>query len=245
MTNRIYAVGDIHGELGMLEEAISKIERDGGAEDRVVFIGDYIDRGPDSRGVIEFLMKGIASNKNWICLTGNHDQMFSMFMEDHPRTPLQIRIRFHWLHERIGGRETLASYGVVVDDNDVMQDVHSRARTSVPREHIDFLDSLPFFYEQEGLLFVHAGIRPGVPLAQQDNNDLLWIRAEFLEDTRTHPFLVVHGHTPVSMAVNYGNRVNLDSGAGYGNQLTTAVFEGRNCWKLTDSGRQPMLPKPL
>ena len=94
-----------------------------------------------------------------------------------------------------------------------------------------------------GVLFVHAGIRPGVALADQSQDDKLWIRGEFLDDRRPHPRLVVHGHTHVPAPEHHGNRVNLDSGAGYGHPLTTAVFEGRACWHLTETGRQPLMPK--
>ena len=240
---QIYVIGDIHGQLEKLEDAIGKIECDGGSGERVVFLGDYVDRGPDSRGVIDYLMRGIASGENWVCITGNHDEMFSMFMEEQPRTPERISSHYHWLHDIIGGKETLGSYGVSLDDIDGKPDFHTEARALVPRTHIDFIDSLPYSHQQGDLLFVHAGIRPGVPVEQQEDEDLLWIRQEFLQDTRTHPMLVVHGHTPVNVATNYGNRVNLDTGAGYGNQLTTAVFEGTDCWVLTDSGRLAMLPQ--
>lgn len=242
MTHPIYAIGDIHGQLDMLRKAIANIERDGGPDARVVFLGDYIDRGPDSRGVIEFLMDGLTAGRNWVCLRGNHDQMFSMFMEDTPRKPVRMTPEYHWLHTRIGGKETLAAYGVDVGDADSTLNIHNKVRAAVPRAHIDFLESLPASHQENGLFFVHAGIRPGVPIDRQDHEDFLWIRNEFLEDTRAHPFLIVHGHTPVRAARHFGNRVNLDSGAGYGNALSTAVFEGTDCWLLTDAGRTPMQP---
>lgn len=242
MKNRIYAIGDIHGELDMLHNAIAKIEEDGGSCARVVFLGDYIDRGPHSREVIEFLIDGLAIGKNWLCLLGNHDRMFTMFMEDYPRTDVRFTVGYHWLHDRLGGRETLASYGVTVDDKDIILSIHNRARVAVPSAHIEFLQSLQYSHQEGDLLFVHAGIRPGVPFDQQNQDDLIWIRKEFLEDTRQHPWLVVHGHTPVQVARHFGNRVNLDTGAGYGKSLTTAVFEGTDCWVLTDTGRTVLLP---
>ncbi len=223
----------------MLRNTVKKIENDGGSDARVVFLGDYIDRGPDSRGVIEFLMKGRAAKKNWVFLKGNHDQMFSVFMED---CHVKMTVDFHWLDDRLGGKETLASYGVKVDNNDYKQDVYMSTLAAVPSEHIEFLDSLPHLHQENNQLFVHAGIRPGVPIEKQDPTDLLWIRYEFLDDKRQHPFLVVHGHTPVEKAKHYGNRVNLDTGAGYGQQLTAAVFEGDECWLLTDTGRVPLTP---
>lgn len=244
MNNRIYAIGDIHGELDMLKEALAKIEQDGGPDARVVFVGDYVDRGPDSRGVIQYLIDGLAAGKNWVCLLGNHDRMFSYFMEDSPRNDMRMRIRFTWLHDRLGGKDTLASYGVDVNEDNTLLAVHSSARTSVPSSHLEFLQSRPYSHQEGQLLFVHAGIRPDVPFEQQDQDDLIWIRQEFHEDSRQYPWLVVHGHTPVSEARHYGNRVNLDTGAGYGEQLTTAVFEGQNCWLLTDTGRTALLPLP-
>ena len=223
----------------MLKSAIKNIEQEGGSDARVIFLGDYIDRGPDSRGVIEFLMNGLAVKKNWVCLKGNHDQMFALFMED---CQAQMTVRYHWLDDRLGGKETLASYGVEASNKDHKQDVYMRAVTTVPAVHIDFLESLPHSHEENGLLFVHAGIRPGVPLEKQDPHDLLWIRFEFLDDKRRHPLLVVHGHTPVEKAKHYGNHINLDTGAGYGHSLTTAVFEGTQCWILSDAGRTPLVP---
>lgn len=245
MTDSIYAIGDIHGELQMLRQAIDNIENDGGSDATVVLLGDYIDRGPHSRGVIEFLMNGLAKGKNWICLLGNHDRMLLHFMEDYPRTDVRFRVGYHWLHERLGGRETLASYGVTINDSDTILNVHQRARAAVPASHLDFLHRLGYFHRHHELLFVHAGIRPGVPLEQQHHDDLIWIRDEFHRDTRRHPWLVVHGHTPVSAARHYGNRVNLDTGAGYGKPLTSAVFNGRNGWQLSAGERSRLLPQPL
>ena len=223
----------------MLKGTIKKIENDGGSDARVVFLGDYIDRGLQSRGVIEFLMNGLAENKNWVCLKGNHDQMFSLFMED---CQAQLTADYHWLDDRLGGKETLASYGVTVGNNDHKQDVYMSSLAAVPAEHIEFLDSLPHSHQENDLLFVHAGIRPGVPIEKQDPHELLWIRYEFLEDKRQHPFLVVHGHTPVERAQHYGNRVNLDTGSGYGRHLTAAVFEETRCWILTDKGKEALSP---
>ena len=242
MPDSIYAIGDIHGQLAMLEEALARIEADGGPEARIVLLGDYTDRGPDSRGVIERLMRGQAEGRNWICLKGNHDRMFSMFLEEYPRNDSRLLVGYHWLHERLGGIETLQSYGVEVAESDRIYQVHKRARAAVPQAHLDFLAALQPCHQEGELLFVHAGIRPGLPLDQQSEDDLIWIRQEFLNDERAHPWLVVHGHTPAKQAEHCGNRINLDSGAGYGRPLSTAVFEGRDCWLLTDKGRVPLTP---
>lgn len=242
MTAPIYAIGDIHGQLPMLEDALLRIEADGGPDARIVFLGDYCDRGPDSRGVIDRLARGQAEGRNWVCIKGNHDRMFAMFMEDQPRNDDRLLVGYHWLHPRIGGVETLQSYGVEVAERERIYQVHARARAAVPPEHCAFLGGLKTCHQEGELLFVHAGIRPGLPLEQQAENDLVWIREEFLTDSRAHPWLVVHGHTHVKQAEHHGNRVNLDTGAGYGHPLTAAVFEGRRCWLLTEAGRQPLMP---
>ncbi|MFC3612242.1 metallophosphoesterase family protein [Lutimaribacter marinistellae] len=242
MTRPIYAVGDIHGQAEMLDTALGRIEADGGRDARVVFLGDYTDRGPDSRGVLDRLIAGQAEGCDWITLKGNHDRMFAMFMRDVPTPDDRLLVGYHWLHERIGGVETLASYGVEVPDGARTYQVHEEAKAAVPQAHVEFLNGLPNYHEEGGLLFVHAGIRPGVALAEQSEHDLIWIRHEFLDDPRPHPWLVVHGHTPLKAPRHHGNHVNLDSGAGYGRPLTAAVFENDRAWLLTERGREPLTP---
>jgi len=237
----IYAIGDIHGQLDMLHDALAKVEADGGPDARVVFLGDYVDRGPDSRGVLEMLIEGRRAGRNWVVLKGNHDQMLARFLQVGEIACQRLPITLSWLHERLGGRETLASYGVDVSDSHRIFQVLERARASVPQEHVEFIDSLPVFHQEGDLLFVHAGIRPGLPMAQQAEDDLIWIRHEFLDYAGPHPWLVVHGHTPADRAEHRGNRINLDAGAGYGRPLATAVFEGRDCWLLGRGGRVPLV----
>ncbi len=242
MNRPIYAIGDIHGQAGMLDATLARIEADGGRDARVIFLGDYTDRGPDSRGVLDRLIAGKAQGRDWITLKGNHDRMFAMFMREVPTPDDRLLVGYHWLHERIGGVETLASYGVDVPEGARTYQVHEDARAAVPRAHVDFLNALPAHHEENGLLFVHAGIRPGVPLSKQSEHDLIWIRHEFLDDPRPHPWLVVHGHTPLEAPRHHGNHVNLDSGAGYGRPLTAAVFQEGGVWLLTDRGREPLTP---
>lgn len=239
----IYAVGDIHGQRAMLETALARIEADGGRDAKVVFLGDYIDRGPDSAGVLEMLARGKAEGRDWICLLGNHDRMMRQFLQEPPRTDPNKLMSHHWFHPNIGGRETLASYGLNLDDTARLDSLHARAQTTIPDRHLQFLEALVTYHESAGLLFVHAGIRPGVPLAEQSEEDLIWIRTEFHHDRRTHPWLVVHGHTPIDQATHYGNRVNLDTGAGYGRPVSIAVFEGRECNLLTSRGRKLLRPQ--
>ncbi len=244
MTNPIYAVGDVHGQLEMLVNALRLIEQDGGPDARVVFLGDYVDRGPDSRGVLDLLIEGQRDGRNWVMVKGNHDRMMARFVQECEIADKSLPITLNWLDPRLGGRETLASYGVAVTDNDRIYQVHERACAAVPPAHIDFINALPTYHQEDKLLFVHAGIRPGLSLAQQSEDDLVWIRHEFLRYSSQYPWLIVHGHTPVERAEHCGNRVNLDAGAGYGRPLATAVFEDRNCCLLTDAGRVPLTPNP-
>ncbi|MCA0929393.1 metallophosphoesterase family protein [Ruegeria profundi] len=245
MTSPLYAIGDIHGQLDMLENALHLIEQDGGPDARVVFLGDYVDRGPNSSGVLDLLVEGQRARKNWIMVKGNHDRMMARFVQEGEIADKHLPIMLNWLHPRLGGVETLASYGVEVSDDDRIFQVIQRACAAVPPAHIDFVNALPLYHREGDLLFVHAGIRPGIPLEQQAEDDLVWIRHEFLQETSPHPWLVVHGHTPCDRAEHCGNRINLDAGAGYGRSLAVAVFEGRDCWLLTRTGRVPLTPNPL
>ena len=240
MTQPLYAIGDIHGQLAELHRVLDLIEADGGPDAHVVFLGDYTDRGPDSRGVLDLLIEGQAQGRNWTFLKGNHDRMFSWFMEDYPRHDAYLPTEFNWLHPRLGGDTTLASYGCKFTQRTRQLKIHKMARAAVPEAHVTFLRGLQLSFETDDLFIAHAGIRPGVALAQQDEEDLLWIRQEFHLDPRMHPKLIVHGHTPVDRATHYGNRINLDSGAGYGKPLTAAVFEGSECWTLCHEGRRAL-----
>ncbi len=242
MTKPIYAIGDIHGQTAQLERALELIAADGGPEAEVVFVGDYVDRGPDSRGVIDWLMTGQAEGRNWTCLKGNHDRMFCWFMEEFPREDPHLPVELYYLQERIGGAATLASYGIDSGPRDRKSEVHAAARTAVPAEHLDWLDALPLSHQAGEQFFVHAGIRPGVPLTEQVEQDLLWIRQGFLENPVQHPHLIVHGHTAEDRPVHYGNRVDIDCGAGYGRTLVPVVFEGDQAWCLTVEGRKPLVP---
>jgi serine/threonine protein phosphatase 1 len=239
MSQPVYALSDIHGQNAMLHEALDRIAADGGAEAPLVVVGDLVDRGPDSRGVIQTLLDGRAAGRDWTILRGNHDQMFLDFLtEAHAGAPATLP-GTGWLSHNNGGIETLASYGIAPE---AAARNWQRAQRAIPRAHIDLLSSLPLTEEKGDLLFVHAGIRPGVPLRHQSAHDLLWIREPFLDYTGDHPWLVVHGHTPGDRPRHYGNRVNLDGGAGWGNELFPVVFEGGDAWLLTKDGRAPLRP---
>lgn len=238
---RAYAIGDIHGHLTELARAHRLIAADrtrvNDTSAPVVHIGDLCDRGPDTRGVIGFLLDGIGNGENWVVLKGNHDRLMAYFLEDPPRHDPYMMIGWDWFHEGAGGRETLASYGVEVGAKDRFFELADRFRAAVPEAHRSFVQGLPACFETDGQIFVHAGIRPGISLAEQTETDLLWIRHAFHDDPRDHGKLVVHGHTPVEAVTHYGNRVNLDTGAGYGRRTGVVVIEGREVWALTDEGR--------
>lgn len=242
MTLPVYAIGDIHGQLSELHRVLELIDADGGHGSKVVFLGDYTDRGPDSKGVIDALIAGRDQSRNWTFIKGNHDRMFEWFMQGYPRHEAYLPIDLNWLNPRLGGDTTLASYGIEFTAKDRMLAVHEQARAAVPKSHMDFLVGLELSFQTDALFFAHAGIRPGVKLTQQSEEDLLWIRRDFHDDDRPHPKLIIHGHTPVDIVTHYGNRVNLDTGAGYGRPLSVAVFENGNEWLLTASGRVPLSP---
>ena len=240
-----YAIGDIHGQLDLLRRAHDRIARDQARHGvaPIVHIGDLVDRGPDVRGVIEYLRLGMASGEDWVVLKGNHDRMFAGFVADLDWHDPGLRPDMSWLHYKIGGAETLASYGVRNAADRPKASVHHDAAAAVPPAHLHFLQGLPASLTRGKAVFVHAGIRPGVGLAEQDETDLLWIRKVFLDDPRDHGPLIVHGHTAIDGATHYGNRLNLDSGAAYGGALSAVVIEGRDAFVLTDQGRVPLPPQ--
>ena len=274
--DRVYAIGDIHGQLEKLRATHALIDQDRKlhpGDSIVVHIGDLVDRGPDSAGVLSYLIKGLAGGAPWVVLKGNHDRMMAYSLQDPPKADPGLRPDYTWLTPRVGGQTTLAAYGVSQagsDDEAAARIIgwlhpkgggqetlasygvkepaedeaafHALARKAVPREHVAFLEGLDTEFRSGDALFVHAGVRPGIPLGQQTEDDLLWIREPFLSDTRDHGALIVHGHTPIETVTHYGNRVNIDTGAGYGGPLSAIVVEGRDIWQLTDKGRIPLTP---
>ena len=239
-----YAIGDIHGHRDLLWQAHDRIARDQASHGAapIVHIGDLVDRGPDARGVIEYLRQGVGAGEDWVVLKGNHDRMFAGFLEDMNWHDQGLRPDMSYLHFRIGGAETLASYGVPNAADRPKPGVHHDAVAAVPPEHLRFLRELPTSLTRGKAHFVHAGIRPGVPLPEQTETDLLWIRKEFLDDPRDHGPLIVHGHTAIDWPTHYGNRLNLDSGAAYGGALSAVVIEGHDAFLLTDQGRVALRP---
>jgi serine/threonine protein phosphatase 1 len=220
--DRVYAIGDIHGRLDLLDRMVSEIRRDldtypvGTA--LTVTLGDYIDRGPDSRGVIERLMRNPFPT-SLVPLRGNHESLFEAFMEDPP-------VAGQW--RRLGGLETLHSYGVPVVAMMRGRDYEEAARAlraSVPHAHLAFLRSLWTSLSIGRYFLCHAGVRPGVPLDRQSVEDLLWIREEFLSSRADFGKIVVHGHTPTESPEVLPNRINVDTGAFMTGRLTCAVLD--------------------
>jgi serine/threonine protein phosphatase 1 len=200
-----YAIGDVHGCYDLLVRLLDDIHRDAerrGRAARMVFLGDYIDRGPGSKDVLAILMAGPQrAGDQWICLTGNHEELMLQASTSESSAA-------HWLRQ--GGGETLASFGGKIPD-----DVSA------------WCGALPAMFDDGLRLFAHAGLRPGVPIDGQQRRDLLWIRDEFLLSSADHGRLVVHGHTPdLAGPTIRPNRINLDTGAYLTGVLTAAVFVG-------------------
>jgi len=240
---RTYVIGDIHGQLDMLRSVHERIGRDDAAHGgggQVVHVGDLIDRGPDSRGVVDYLMRGPAEGRPWIVLKGNHDRFLPRFVEEPDWIDPGLASGRHWLdHANLGAGPTLASYGVTRDGRS-HADVLADTIRAVPEAHLRWLDGLPLWHLIPGALIVHAGIRPHVDLSRQTEHDLLWIRQGFLDDATDHGILVVHGHTVVDQVTHFGNRLAIDTGAAYGGPLSVVVFDGGEPQLLTEEGRVPV-----
>lgn len=221
---RVYAFGDIHGCTRLLDEAWQKVEDDQRQRplppEQVleVYLGDYLDRGPDSRGVVERLIQRRAARRA-LCLAGNHENIALKALDD-------LEAFSRWL--RLGAPETLISYGITppLRQADDVARAHREYRAGFPESHRRFLGSLPLFHVNGRCLFVHAGLRPGIPLQSQSAIDLTMIRQPFLGFRGDHAYLVVHGHTPVREPEIMRNRVNIDTGAYATGRLTCLAIEG-------------------
>lgn len=213
----IYAVGDVHGCLAEMRALEGQIVEDGSAIDGekwIVYLGDYIDRGPASAGVLDHLTARAPAGFRRICLVGNHEVMALEFF----RNP---RPRADWL--AFGGQETLASYGLSLSAlSTSLRANQALLQSHIPSEHIAFLEDLPLSLSVPGYAFVHAGIRPGVPLESQQEDDLLWIREVFHEAPALPGLRIVHGHTPAAAPVLADARICLDTGAFATGILTAA-----------------------
>lgn len=222
----LYAVGDIHGRLDLLEAILDRIEVDTRASGHVarrtlVFLGDYVDRGPDSRGVVDRVISGLPQGFDTHFLKGNHEAILLNFLDDAWSLD-------NWLVN--GGEATMLSYGV-----DTGQLARLRAPSEawrqafaavLPEAHLRFLKSLKLSVSFGDYLFVHAGVRPGVPLGAQSEADLIWIRAPFLDHAGPFDKIVVHGHTPTKQPVARPNRIGIDTGAVFTGRLTALRLQG-------------------
>lgn len=221
---RIYAIGDVHGRLDLLQLMAEKIKKDikrlPKAETTEIYLGDYIDRGQNSSGVINWLTTETNICDHRICLRGNHELYPLTFMSDH-------NIYGQWKY--LGGRETLISYNLNVPlfvEDDAVRYLQQKFIEAMPDEHVAFLTGLPNTHTVGDYFFVHAGVRPGIALDKQRQDDLLWIREDFLESRYDFGKVIVHGHTPVENPETLFNRVNIDTGAYATNILTCLVLEG-------------------
>ena len=206
---KIYAIGDIHGCLTKLKTLISDIDIDF-KKDTLVFIGDYVDRGEFSRDVVDYVSGLQDSHENIVCLLGNHEQMFMNYLEGVDEE----------IYLRNGVMQTLRSYEIFLSD-----DIKERKRKMSAR-HRKFFETLLPYYETEKYIFVHAGLRPGIPVAEQSQNDLLWIRYEFINTEKDFDKTVVFGHTPLMTPLIDKNKIGIDTGAVYGGKLTCIEFPG-------------------
>lgn len=227
---RIYAIGDIHGRRDCLDALLKAIDADDGARGpartSIVFLGDLVDRGADSRGVIEAAM-AVSNVRDCIFLMGNHEEILIHTWEGDKRTAA--------LFHRVGGRETMMSYGLSAHDYDQLDlaELTGEVAARVPAGHIAFLRRFADSYTAGDYLFVHAGVRPGVSLDAQSPADLRWIRREFLDDARDHGAMIVHGHSITESPDIQPNRIGIDTGAFASGKLTALGLEGASRWFLT------------
>jgi diadenosine tetraphosphatase ApaH/serine/threonine PP2A family protein phosphatase len=222
---RIYAIGDIHGRLDLLERVIAAICRDveqHGPAVLTVTVGDYIDRGPQSRGVLDRLIENPFPT-SYVALKGNHEALLEAFLADPGLGPF-------WARQ--GGLETLQSYGVTIGplaSEAEFVDAARQLRTALPAAHVQFLRSLKTSFTYGQHFFCHAGVRPGLPLDRQSEEDLLWIRDEFLVSPANFGKIVVHGHTPAAEPKVLANRIGIDTGAFATGRLTCIALDDGGC----------------
>jgi serine/threonine protein phosphatase 1 len=223
---RAYAIGDIHGRLDLFNALIAAIEANdaerGVADTTIVLLGDLVDRGPDSAGVLDTARR-LQARRNVRIIAGNHEEMFLQSLED-------ADILRHFL--RYGGRETALSYAVDADRyrDATLEEAQVMLRDAVPAEDLAFMAGFEDHVAIGDYLFVHAGIRPGAPIAEQKRSDLRWIREPFLSHAGDHGHTVVHGHTITDAVDVRANRIGIDTGAYQSGRLTALGLEGADQW---------------
>ncbi|MHB8284018.1 MAG: metallophosphoesterase family protein [Caulobacteraceae bacterium] len=232
---RVYAIGDIHGRNDLFADLIKLIREDNAgrakARTRIILLGDVVDRGPDSRGLIMRLMKYTHDSTRFIVLRGNHEQIMLAALAGDAGAAKS------WLKH--GGATTLLSWGLpeklIVEEP--LHVVMMEARKRIPRKVIVWMSHLSLYFRSGNVLFVHAGVRPGIPLVRQDPLDLLWIREEFTAVATLHPFLVVHGHTIFEGGLDiHPNRIGIDTGAYRTGCLSALALEGDRTWSISTVG---------
>lgn len=197
---RIFIVGDIHGCLDPLKRMMDKIKWRP-EEDGLIFLGDYIDRGVDSKGVVDYIMEISNSSPNVQCLMGNHENILLDFLSSGDPRLLLLN----------GGMTTLESY---------QKEERGETEALIPPEHVAFFENLFFYIELDDYYVVHAGFRPGVEIEKQSTEDLIWIREPFIFSDHNFGKKVIFGHTPLAEPLVMDNKIGLDTGAVYGNKLT-------------------------
>ena len=227
---RVYAIGDVHGRHDLLLELLAAIEEDDAryvpAETHVVMLGDLIDRGPDTASVVDMLATGRPAFADFHFLMGNHEEMLLRLVDEPTAAGMAHFLRF-------GGRETFESYGVPQRMLDMPDGQPLQAITAhVPAAHLAFLRTFGDAIQFGDYLFVHAGIRPDVPMADQVPEDMRWIRNQFLESDADHGLIVVHGHTIAGAAQVRHNRIGIDTGAFATGILTAIGLQGTKRWLI-------------
>jgi len=227
---RAYAIGDIHGRLDLLDELLRRVEADNAARDsvpvRLIFLGDLIDRGGESAQVVERLRTFAPDWAQLVFIAGNHEESFLNVLNGMPG------VTRSWLS--YGGEATLISYGMAADDLRLPPADFARAlKAAVPAAHRNFIAGFAPLFRLGDYLFVHAGIRPGVPIPAQTKRDLRWIREDFLDDARSHGVMVIHGHTITEECEFRSNRIGIDTGAYRTGKLTALCLQGTDQWLLS------------
>ncbi|MEM9705901.1 MAG: metallophosphoesterase family protein [Pseudomonadota bacterium] len=218
---RVYAIGDIHGRYDLFRQLISAIDADLAAKPietpEIVILGDFIDRGPASQEVVDYILH-LKSQRDVIVLKGNHEAALLSFLED----PVAGSDWLDW-----GGAETLESYGVSDPMTRPADALVQGFMNNAPREHRALINTLPLTYEAGDFFFVHAGVKPGVALEEQEERDLLWIRGSFHKAPANErpDKIIVHGHHPTKRPVDKGWRVGIDTGAVWSGRLTAVAID--------------------
>lgn len=230
---RVYAIGDIHGRRDLFDDLLFRIDADdrarGKAQSQLILLGDLIDRGADSAGVIRRALELRESGRPVRFLMGNHEEVFLKALDGSVEA-LRFLVRY-------GGRATILSYGIGEAEYDAMdyETLLPALIARVPRAHIDFLRGFEDRVQIGDYLFVHAGIRPRVPFEEQVGGDLRWIRSEFLDFRGDHGAIVIHGHTITDDVEERPNRIGIDTGAFASGRLTAIGLEGGERWFLNTS----------